>query len=132
VLLPALITAEGAAFAVLLGLAGSAEWRVARVVVMIAVTIAAAWFTRRASRADRGAVALVAGITGTVAGAGVAGAHLAKAGLDLAAVLAVAVLVTGLILLGWGRPCWSGRCRAGGGCWRCRPRWRCWGSCCSR
>jgi hypothetical protein len=102
VLLPALITAEGAAFAVLLGLAGSAEWRVARVVVMIAVTIAAAWFTRRASRADRGAVALVAGITGTVAGAGVAGAHLAKAGLDPAAALAVVALVTGLILLGWG------------------------------
>jgi hypothetical protein len=54
VLLPALITAEGAAVAVLLGLAGSAEWQVARIVMMIPVTIAAAWFTRRAGRAGRG------------------------------------------------------------------------------
>jgi hypothetical protein len=53
VLLPALIAAEGAALAVLLGLSGSAGWRVARVVVVIAVTIVAAWFTGRARRAGR-------------------------------------------------------------------------------
>src|SRR5215470_9242664 len=93
VLLPALIAAEGAALAVLLGLDGSAEWRAARVATVIAVTIVAAWFTRRASRVGRGAVALMAGIVGTVTGAGVASAHLAKAGPDVAAVLAVVVLV---------------------------------------
>jgi alpha-beta hydrolase superfamily lysophospholipase len=101
VVLPALIAVEGVAFAVLLALAGSAGWQVARVVTVIAVTIVAAWFTRGADQASRGAVALVAGIAGTVAGAGVAGAHLAKAGPDVAAVVAVVVLVTGLILLGW-------------------------------
>jgi uncharacterized protein len=101
-LLAALIAAEGAALAMLLGLNGSAGWQVARVVVVIAVTIVTAWFTRRAGRAGRGAAALVAGIAGAVAGAGVASAHLAKAGLDVAAVLAVVVLVAGLVLLGWG------------------------------
>jgi hypothetical protein len=100
--LAVLIAAEGVAFAVLLGLDGSAEWQVARVVTVIALTIVAAWLTRRSGRAGRGAVALVTGIAGTVAGAGVAGAHLAKAGPDMAAVLAVAVLVAGLVLLGWG------------------------------
>jgi hypothetical protein len=58
--------------------------------------------TRRASRAGQGAAALLLGIAGTVAGAGIATAHLAKAGLDAAAVLAVIVLATGLFLLGWG------------------------------
>jgi hypothetical protein len=47
-------------------------------------------------------IAVVAGVAGTVAGAGVASAHLGKAGLDAAVVLAVIVLVSGLILLGWG------------------------------
>jgi uncharacterized protein len=102
VLLPALIAADGVALAVLLGLAGSAGWQVARVVTVIALTAVAAWFGRRAGRAGRGAVALVAGIGGTVTGAGVASAYLAKAGLDAAAVLAVVVLVAGLVLLGWG------------------------------
>ena len=49
-----------------------------------------------------GAAGLVAGITGTVTGAGVASAHLAKAGLDAAAVVAAVVLVTGVVLLVWG------------------------------
>ena len=117
VLLAALIGAEGAAFAVLLGLNGSAGWQLARVVAVIAVTIVAAWSTRRAGRASRGAVALAAGIAGTVAGAGVASAHLAKAGLDGAAVLAVVVLVAGLLLLGWGAALLA---RAVPGWWRGR------------
>src|SRR5689334_23034077 len=58
--------------------------------------------TRRAGRAGQGAAALLLGIAGTAAGAGIATAHLAKAGLDTAAVLAAVVLVTGLFLLGWG------------------------------
>ena len=102
VVLPAVMAAEGIAFAVLAGLDGSAVWQVARVLVILAVTALAVWFTGRAGRAGRGAVALLLGIAGTVVGAGVGSAHLAKAGLDVAAMLAAVVLVTGLVLLIWG------------------------------
>ena len=102
VVLPAVMAAEGVAFAVLAGLDGSPAWRVARVLVVVAVTALAVWFTRRAGRVGQGTAALLLGIAGTVTGAGVASAHLAKAGLDAAAVLAAIVLVTGLVLLGWG------------------------------
>ena len=96
------MAAEGAAFAVLAGLDGSAVWRVVRVLVVLAVTVLAVWFTRRAGRAGRGATALVLGIAGTAAGAGAASGHLTKAGLDAAALAAAIVLITGLVLLGWG------------------------------
>ena len=96
------MAAEGVAFAVLAGLDGSAVWRVGRVLVVIAVTALAVWFTRRAGRTGQGATALVLGIAGTAAGAGAASAHLTKAGLDAAALAAAIVLVTGLVLLGWG------------------------------
>jgi fermentation-respiration switch protein FrsA (DUF1100 family) len=100
--LPAVIAAEGVAFAASAGLDGSPVWRAARALAVVAVTVLAVWFTRRAGRTGRGAAALLLGIAGTVAGAGVASGHLAKAGLDAAAVLAAIVLVTGLVLLGWG------------------------------
>jgi hypothetical protein len=130
--LPAAMVAEGVAFAVLLGLDGSAWWRLARVLVALAATTLAVRLTCRAGRAGRGATALVLGIAGTAAGFGVTGAHLAKAGLDAAAALAVVVLVTGLFLLIWGAPRWSGRSPAGGGCWPSRLQWFCCGLCCSR
>ena len=101
VVLPAVIAMEGAAGAVLAGLDGSPVWRVARFLVVIAITGLAVWFTGRAGRAACGGTALVLGIVGTVAGAGVASAHL-KAGLGAAAVVAGIVLVTGLVLLIWG------------------------------
>lgn len=99
---PAVMAAEGVAFAVLLGLDGSAAWQVIRVVATLAVTALACWFARRAGRTGAGASALVLGIAGTAAGGGVAGAHLAKAGMDTAAAPAVIVAVTGLFLLIWG------------------------------
>ena len=102
VVLPAVIAADGVAFAVLSGLDGSAAWQAARVLLVVVVTAWATWFTRRAGRAGRGGTALVLGIAGTVAGAGTASAHLAKAGLDPAAAAAVVVLVTGVVLLVWG------------------------------
>src|SRR5271165_4345170 len=77
VVLPAVMAAEGMAFAVLAGLDGSPGWRVARVMVAVAVTAMAVWFTRRAGRVGRGATALLLGIAGTVAGAGVGSGHLA-------------------------------------------------------
>jgi dienelactone hydrolase len=103
------------AFAVLAGLDGSPVWQVARVLVILAVTVLAVWFTRRAGRVGQGATALLLGIAGTVAGAGVGSAHLAKAGLDAAAVLAAIVLVTGLVLLIWGA---AALVRAMPGWWR--------------
>jgi dienelactone hydrolase len=102
VVLPSVMAAGGAAFAVLTGLDGSPGWRTARVLAVVAVTALAGWRIRRPGRAGQGAAALLLGITGTAAGAGIATAHLAKAGLDAAAVLAVIVLATGLFLLGWG------------------------------
>ena len=102
VVLPAVIAACGIASAVLTGLDGSPGWRVARVLAVVAVTALAIWFARRAGRVGQGMTALLLGIAGTAAGAGIASAHLAKAGLDAAAVLAAIVLVTGLFLLGWG------------------------------
>jgi dienelactone hydrolase len=102
VVLGALIAAEGVAFAVLLGLDGSPAWRAVRVLVVIAVTALAVWFTLRAGRTGRGTAAFLFGIVGAAAGAGVASGHLAKAGLDTAAVLAVIVLAAGAVLLIWG------------------------------
>ena len=126
------MAAEGVAFAALLGLDGSPLWQVARVLVTLILTALAVWYTRWAGRTGRGATALVLGIAGTAAGAGVGGAHLAKAGLDVAAILAAVVLVTGVFLLIWGVSRWSGRYPAGGGCWPSRRRGSCWSSCCSR
>jgi uncharacterized protein len=101
VVLPAVIAAQGAALAVLAGVDGSPVWRVVRVLVVIAISGLAVWFTRGARRAARGGTALVLGIVGTVVGAGVASAQ-ATAGLGTVAVVAGIVLVTGLALLGWG------------------------------
>ena len=50
VVLPAVIAAEGVAFAVLAGVDGSAEWQAARVLLVVVVTAWAVWFTRRAAR----------------------------------------------------------------------------------
>ncbi len=101
VVLPAVIAVEGAALAVVAGLDGSPVWRVARVLVVIAITGVAVWVTRRVGRAARGGTALGLGIVGTVVGAGVASAQ-AKASLGTAAVVAGIVAVTGLVLLIWG------------------------------
>jgi hypothetical protein len=85
--LPGVMTAHGVAFAMLVGLDGSSVWRAAPVLVAVAVTALAVWFTRHAGLAGRGAAALLLGIAGTAAGAGAASGHLAKAGVDAAAVL---------------------------------------------
>ena len=77
-----MVAAGGLAFTVLAGLDGSAAWQVTRVVMVIAGTAGAVWFTRRAGRAGQGTAVLLPGIAGTAAGAGIASAHLAKAGLD--------------------------------------------------
>lgn len=101
-LVPAVIAVEGMAFAVLLGLDGSASWRAARVLATLAVTALAVYAASRAWRAGRAAAALVFGIAGTAAGGGVAGAHLAQADLDTTAAVALIVATAGVFLLVWG------------------------------
>ena len=132
VVVPAVMAAEGAAFAALLGLDGSPPGQAARILVALALTALAVWFTRRAGRTGRGATALLLGIAGTAGGAGVAGVHLAKAGVDAAALLAAVVLITGVSCSAGGPPRWSGRYRAGGGCWPSRRPGCCLSWCCSR
>jgi len=68
-----------------------------------------------AVRVGQGATALLAGIAGTAAGAGLATGHLAKAGLDAAAAMAAIVLVTSVIALLWGA---ATLVRAAPGWWR--------------
>jgi pimeloyl-ACP methyl ester carboxylesterase len=102
VVVPVVMAAEGMAFAALLGLDGSPPWQKARVLVTLILSALTVWYTGRAGRTGQGATALILGIVGTAAGAGVTGAHLAKAGLDAAAILAGIVLVTGAFLLIWG------------------------------
>ena len=55
----------------------------------------------RPARAGRGAAALLAGIAGMAAGAGIASGH-ARAGMSAGVLTALAVLLAGVILLGWG------------------------------
>jgi dienelactone hydrolase len=80
----------------------SPVWQAVRVLAAIVVTALAVWYARRDGRTGRWVTALVLGIVGTAAGAGVADAHLARAGVDAAAVAATVVLVAGLVLLIWG------------------------------
>ena len=102
-LLTALLCAEGAAaIVVLAGQDGSARWQVVRLAAVAVLTVVAAWYAGRAGPAGRGAVALAAGIAGTVMGAGVGSAYAAKAGLSMITVAAVIELLTGIVLLGWG------------------------------
>ena len=98
---PGLLTAEGAALVVLLAADGSPLGRVVRALAAAAMTGLAAWLMARGGRAGRGAVALVAGIAGTVTGAGVASAQ-ARAGLSVTVLAALVALVAGIILLGFG------------------------------
>ena len=78
VVLLSVITAGGVAFAVLAGLDGSPAWRVARVLAVVALTTLAVWVTRRAGRVGQGTAALLLGIAGTTAGAGIASAHVPR------------------------------------------------------
>ena len=99
---PVLLAAEGGALAVVLATDGSPLWRVVRPVIAVSAAVRAAWLMRRPGRAGRGAVALMAGIVGTVTGAGVATAYAARAGAPVVAVAALVAPLTGVILLVWG------------------------------
>jgi uncharacterized protein len=100
--LSALLVAAGVALAVLTGYVGSPLWQAVRVLVVLLVTAAAAWYVRRAGRGGRGTVALVFGIVATVTGAGIGSAYLPKSGPPAVTALALIALVAGGILLAWG------------------------------
>ncbi len=99
---PVLLTAEGVALvAVLLAADGSPLGRAVRAAAAAAMTGLAAWLMSGSGRAGRGAVALVAGIAGTVTGAGIASAQ-ARAGVSVALLAALVALVAGVIRVGLG------------------------------
>jgi hypothetical protein len=99
--LPVLLAAAGAALAVLTGFAGSPLWQVVRVLVVLLVTAAAAWYVLRAGRGGRGVAALVFGTAATVTGAGIGSAYLTKSGSPAVTIAALTALVTGIVLLAW-------------------------------
>jgi uncharacterized protein len=97
----ALLGAAGAALVVLVTADGSPLWRAARGLAVAALAGLAMWLAARSGRAGRGAVLLIAGIAGTVAGGGVASAQV-SAGMRVTVAAALVALLAGLILLGWG------------------------------
>jgi uncharacterized protein len=101
-MLSTLMAVQGAAFAALVGLDGSALWRALRVLAVLAITLAAVALIRRAGRTGRGGTALVLGIAGTVTGAGIGGVYLAKVGLSVMTAAGLVALVTGIWMLVWG------------------------------
>jgi pimeloyl-ACP methyl ester carboxylesterase len=113
--LRALVITQGAAFVVLVGLSGSTLWRTLRVLAVLAITFGGVLLARRASRLGRGGTALILGISGTVAGAGIGGVYVAKVGVSVLTVAGVVALVTGLWLLVWGAAMLT---RATPGWWR--------------
>lgn len=90
---------QALALAVVVGWDGAPVWRVVRMVAVAAITSLALIGMRRSTRAGRGAIALVLGVAGTVAGGGVASAHLARDGITVTSVAASIVLSAGLALL---------------------------------
>jgi dienelactone hydrolase len=110
----ALLGTVGAALIVLLTADGSPLWRAARGLAVAALAGLAIWLAARSGRAGRGAVLLIAGIAGTLAGGGVASAQL-RMGMRVTVAAALVALLAGLILLGWGA---AALIRAMPGWWR--------------
>jgi pimeloyl-ACP methyl ester carboxylesterase len=91
--------ALGLSILVLVGLQGSALWRIARAVVVVVLTVAALWVEHRQNRALRGVGGLIVGLIGTSAGFGIGMMHVVKSDLDVVGVAGLGALVAGLYLL---------------------------------
>ena len=89
----------GLSLVVLVGWHGSTGWRITRVAVVVAMTLAALWLEHRPNRALRSVCGLAVGVVGTSAGVGIGLMHVAKSDLDVLAIAALVALVTGLYLL---------------------------------
>jgi hypothetical protein len=97
--LPALMVAQGAALLIVTGRAGSPLWRAMWVLASVGVTIVAVAVASGAGPLGRGGIALLLGIVGTVAGAGIGGVYLSKVGMSMTTVASLITLVTGLWML---------------------------------
>ncbi|MGZ4705680.1 MAG: hypothetical protein ACXWCM_12495, partial [Acidimicrobiales bacterium] len=93
------VAAEGLAFAVLVGLAGSPAGRLLRVLVVAALTGAALVLERRTGPAVRAVLLAVLGVVGLTAGAAVGLMHLVKSDLGPPAFAGLLALTGGLVLL---------------------------------
>lgn len=94
-----LLVAAGAGAAILAGASGTA--RIAGTLVVAALGLGLAWWSRRGPRGALGAVALVAGIVGVGVGIGRGLRHLTAGAPDPAAWTALVSLAAGLLLIGW-------------------------------
>ncbi len=100
--LQTLVLVEGIAYLFLIGLHGSPAWRAVRILAVALLTSAGAFGMSRPGPALRGIVALVLGIAGTVAGAGIGGVYMAEVGMSIVTVASMTAVLAGLWLLVWG------------------------------
>jgi pimeloyl-ACP methyl ester carboxylesterase len=107
------LAVETLAFAVLVGVAGSAGWRMIRVVAVLTIGAFAVWLERSHQGGPRGRrqrlavlvpglATVIVGLAGTVTGVGIGVMHLVKADLGLTAAAGLAALAAGLTLLAVG------------------------------
>ena len=98
-MMSAVIVAEGAALGLIVGWDGSALSRAGHVLIVLAMTVGAAWIGRRGGQVARGATILFMGMGGVVAGIGVGGVYLAKIGLSAMTIAGLVASITGIALL---------------------------------
>jgi pimeloyl-ACP methyl ester carboxylesterase len=96
------VVAVGAAGVVLVAAAGWSVRHVLGVLTIVVLTAGVGLAVRSARRPVRGCAALVAGVLGTSAGAGIGVPHATKAGWSLGAGAGLVCLVSGLVLLATG------------------------------
>jgi len=97
--LPAALVGAAAAAILLVGRDGSAGWRGARVVAVVALVVGGWRVLRRAGERWRGLVAVAAGLLATAVGVGIAVPHVAKVGFTTVSLAGLGCLATGLVLV---------------------------------
>jgi fermentation-respiration switch protein FrsA (DUF1100 family) len=90
---------QALALIVLLATEGSAVARLLRIGAVLLFTTLGILVMRRAGSVGRGSAALVLGIAGTVAGAGIGGVYAAKVGVSVMTIAGLVGLTTGVALL---------------------------------
>jgi uncharacterized protein len=89
----------GVAMVVVAGLHGSTQWRLVRAALVVVITLVGLWLEHRPNRAVRGTTALILGIVGGTAGAGIGFMHVVKSEADVTAIAGLVALGAGLSLL---------------------------------
>ncbi len=98
----AALTVETVALSVLVGAAGSAGRRAARVLAVLLIGAAATWLERRDGHLARAISAAVLGVLGLVTGTGIGVMHLVKSDVDAVALAGIGSLGSGLVLFALG------------------------------